>query len=162
MIAMVNAFRWMIFVIGLAVIIGSIMVTSAQEPLLTIESPCNDEKVDFDTITVSGYARGTGGAVVDLVTVNGVPATGTSLWSAEASLQPGPNPITVVATDEMGEECSRTITVYYQAPPTPPTQPPRDHEAPSAITTPTPTPKLTVSISIITIPSGAKVWLDDS
>jgi hypothetical protein len=149
----------MIFVIGLAVVIGSMMVTSAQEPLLTIESHYDGEKVNFDTITVSGYARGTGGAVVDLVTVNGVPATGTSLWSAEASLQPGPNPITVVAKDEMGEECSETITVYYQAQITPPIQLPRDDGAPSG--TPTPTPKLTVSISITSIPSGATVYLDD-
>jgi len=156
----------MIFVvIGLAVVIGSIMVTSAQEPLLTIESPCNDEKVDFDTITVSGYARGTGGAVVDLVTVNGVPATGTSLWSAEASLQPGPNPITVVATDEMGEECSKTITVILVD--GEPTSPPKPvsyvpSSAPTQTPMPTPTPTPTGSISITTTPSGAEVYLDNS
>ena len=68
MIAMVNAFRWLIFfVIGLAVVIGSVMVTSAQEPLLTITSPDDGDSVDFDTITVSGYARGTAGAVVDFL-----------------------------------------------------------------------------------------------
>jgi hypothetical protein len=164
-IAMVNAFRWTIFVIGLVVVIGSIMITSAEEPLLTIESHYDGEMVDFDTITVSGCARGTGGAVVDLVTVNDVPATGTSLWSAEVSLQLGPNPITVVATDDINNSGTKTITVILvDGKPTSPPKPSSyvPSSAPAQSPTPTPTPKLTGSISITTIPSGAKVYLDDS
>jgi hypothetical protein len=138
------------FVIGLAVVIGSIMIASAQEPLLFIDSPSDGESVDYDIITVSGRARGTDYAVLESVMVNDLLATGTILWHAEIALHPGSNPITVVATDDTGQNNSETITVYYQAP--------KDDEVPSAIPTPTPAP--TVSISITSIPSGARVYLD--
>jgi hypothetical protein len=59
-------------VIGLAVIIGSIMITTAGEPKLDIDSHHDDETVNAEKITVYGHVRGTGGAVVELVTVNGV------------------------------------------------------------------------------------------
>jgi hypothetical protein len=142
----------MVFVIVLAVVIGSIMIASAEKPKLDVDSHYDDEIVTSEKITVYGHVRGTGGVPVESVTVNGIKATGDPEWRAEVSLHPGSNPITVVATDEMGQSSSETITVYYQAP--------KDHEAPSAIPTPTPAP--TVSISITSIPSGAKVRLDDS
>ena len=155
---MVNAFRWMVFVIGLAVVIGSIMVTSAHiDPMIIlIDKPSDGETVNTKTITVSGTAEAMEG-YIDSVTVNDIPA-GIDTWSADIELEDGPNPITVVATDDMGQSSSETITVYYQAPTTSPTQPPIDHEAPSAIPTPTPTG----SISITTTPSGAEVDLDNS
>ena len=134
----------------------SIAVTSF--PLLHIVSPSDGETVDTDTITVSGSAMGTEGAVVESVTVNDVQA-GSDNWRADISLDEGGNDITVVATTDMGQSSSETITVYYQAPITPPTQLPRYDGAPSAIPTPTPSP--TVSISITTIPPGAGVRLDD-
>jgi hypothetical protein len=159
-IAMVNAFQWMVFLIGLAVVIGSIMATSASNPILFIDSPPDGESFDYNNITVSGHARCTDYAVLKSVMVKDVLATGTILWHANISLHDGSNLITVVATDDMGQSSSETITVYYQALITPPIQLPRYDGAPSAIPTPTPPP--TGSISITTIPSGAEVYLDDS
>jgi hypothetical protein len=147
----------MVFVIVLAVVIGSIMITTG-EPILDIDSHYDGEIVKSEKITVYGHVRGTGGVPVESVTVNGIKATGDPEWSAEVSLHSDSNLITVVATDEMGQSSSETITVVYN-PPTPPSQPPRYDGAPSAIPTPTPTP--TGSISVTTIPPGAKVWLDD-
>ena len=151
--------RWtgFLMVIGLAVVIGSIMIASAEDPVISIDKPSDGETVYSKMITVSGTADTMVG-YIDSVTVNDISA-GIDTWSADIQLEDGPNPITVVATDDMGQSRSETINVYYQAPTPPPTQPPIDHEAPSAIPTPTPTP--TVSISIISIPSDAKVYLKD-
>jgi hypothetical protein len=106
-------------VIGLAVIIGSIMITTAGEPKLDIDSHHDDETVNAEKITVYGHVRGTGGAVVELVTVNGVRATGDTEWGAKVSLLPGPNTITVVATDDIGNSATRTITVILASEPIP-------------------------------------------
>ena len=170
---MVNAFRWMVFVIGLAVVIGSI-VTSAGDPTIAIYSPSDDDTVYTDTITVKGGANmGTEGAVVESVTVNGVLVDGTTSWSEDISLQPGQNKITAVATDISNKWAKATITVTY-IPPTPsptpttttPTPSPTPSNGPSPRPTPTPTstltPTLIGSISITTIPSGAEVYLDKS
>ncbi len=117
---MVNAFRWMIFVIGLAVVIGSIMVTSAtlaeDHLILSIESPFSGEVVYSKMITVSGTAAAMGGDYIDCVTVNGFPA-GRDTWSADILLQEGPNRITVVATTDIGNTATETITVSYKAQP---------------------------------------------
>ena len=156
---MVEIIRWTCFVmvIGLAVVIGGIMVTSAQDPMIiSIVSPSDGETVDTDTITVSGTATVIGEQYIDSVTVNRVQA-GSDTWSADITLTEGGNDITVVATTDMGQSRSETITVIYT--PTPPIPPPRYDGAPSAIPTPTPSP--TVSISITTIPPGAGVRLDD-
>jgi hypothetical protein len=146
-------------VIGLAVVIGSIISATAEAPDLYIEYPTKDLMVESDTITFYGRVAGTGGASIESVKVDGVEAEGDLIrWKAEVSLDVGENPITVVATDEMGESNSTTITVYYQAPTTSPTQTPIDHEAASAIPTPIPP---TGSISITSTPPGAEVYLDD-
>jgi hypothetical protein len=133
-------------VIGLAVVIGSIISATAGDPDLYIDYPPNDTTTVYsDTITVYGRVKGTDGAFIKSVTVNNEDAKGDLInWNAEVSLQPGPNPITVVATDNFGNEKTEPITVYYQAPITPPIQLPRYDGAPSAIPTPTPSP--TVSI----------------
>ena len=161
MIVMVEIIRWTCFlmVIGLGVVIGSIMVTSAQDPIIiAIDSPSEGETVYSTMITVSGRATVIGEQCIDFVTVNDVQA-GRDTWSADITLTEGGNDITVVATTDTVQSSSETITVYYN-PQTQPIQPPRYDGATSAIPAPTPTP--TVSISITTIPSGANVWLDDS
>jgi len=161
----------MIFVIGLTVVIGSIMVTSAGDlVILSINSPSEGEEVYSKMITVFGTAAATEGRYIVSVTVNNSLA-GKETWSDDISLYEGQNTIKIVATDNFGNTKTEIRTVDYIAPTppptppsmsptTPPTQTPRDHEAPSAIPTPTPAP--TVSISIATIPTGASVWLDDS
>jgi hypothetical protein len=146
---MVNGFRWMIFVIGLAVVIGSIMVTSAGSVMIAIYSPSDGETVYTDKIAVFGGAMGTDGAIVESVTVNGIFADGTTSWRKDISLQPGLNEITAVATDRSGNRAVATISVaYIEAPPS------------------TPTPRLipmpTGSISITTTPSGAEIYWDGS
>lgn len=118
---MVNIIRWIGLVIGLAVLIGCITVTSAGNPIIVINSHSDGETVYTETITVSGGAMGTDGAGVESVTVNGVLTSDPTLWSAEISLQPGSNIITVVATDNFGNNATATITViYYIEPPQPP------------------------------------------
>ena len=178
-IAMVNAFRRIIFVIGLAVVIGSIMVTSAEDlPIIEIKEPSDGVTVYTDTIKVSGGAnRGTDGVVVESVTVKGYLAKGTTSWSKDISLQLGQNEITAVATDRSGKCGMDTIYVTYIEPtptptngpsPTTPTQSPPNGKADysPAVSTPTPTlaptPPPTGSISITTIPPGAEVYLDGS
>jgi hypothetical protein len=146
-------------VIGLVVVIGSIMVTSAQDSMIiSIDSPSDGDTVYSKMIIVSGTAKVIGDQYIDSVTVNDVQA-GRDKWSANITLTEGENDITVVATTDTGQSRSEPITVTYQAPTTSPTQTPIDHEAPSAIPTPTPP---TGSISITSTPPGAKVYLDDS
>lgn len=146
-------------VIGLAVAIGSIISASAEDRvILSIKSPSDGATVHSNKITVSGTATAKGVQYIESVTVIGNPADGKDKWSADILLNEGNNSIEVVATTDTGQYNSTTITVNYQPTP-PPTQPPRYDGAPSAI--PTPTPKLTVSISITSIPSVAKVYLDD-
>lgn len=139
-IVMVELIRWTCFamVIGLAVIV-SIMIASADDPLLFIDSPSDGEKVYSDTITVSGRARGTGGAVVESVTVNDVLATDTILWSAEVSLHAGSNTITVVATDDTDNSTTKTITVILDGELTPTSTPTTYVPRPSPAHTPSPT-----------------------
>jgi hypothetical protein len=148
----------MIFVIGLAVIIGSIMVTSAGYPMIAIFSPLGGDTVYTDTIAVFGGAMGTEGAIVESVTVNGLFADGTTSWSKDISLQPGQNKITAVAIDNMGQSSSKTIYVSYIAsthslalttlPPPSTTIPigsyrPTPTPTSTPTSTPTPTPMLT-------------------
>jgi hypothetical protein len=105
--------RWTFFalVIGFAVIIGSVMITTAGEPLLKIVSPEDGANVTSDTITVCGYAMGTSGTVIELVTVNGVPADGTTSWNAEVLLHEAENTIVVIARDEFGSTNTTSINV---------------------------------------------------
>jgi len=163
---MVNAFRWMIFVLGLTVVIGSIMVTSAGSPMIAIYSPSNGDPVYTDKIAVFGGAMGTEGAVVGSVTVNGLLADGTTSWRKVISLQPGSNSITAVATDRSGKRATETIFVTYITPTTPPTPTTISDggQGPTPIPTPIPTPTIpmpTGSISITTTPSGAEIYWDN-
>jgi hypothetical protein len=132
------------------------MVTSAGDlVILSINSPSEGEEVYSKMITVLGTAAATEGRYIVSVTVNNSLA-GKETWSDDISLYEGWNTIKIVATDNFGNEKMENRTVYYIAPT--PTQPPRDHEAPSA----TPTPPPTGSISITSTPPGAEVYLDGS
>jgi hypothetical protein len=168
-IAMVNAFRWMVFVIGLTVVIGTIIVTSAGNPEIEIDSPSDGDTVYTDTITVSGGAMSTEDAPVVSVTVNGYPAEGTTSWRKVISLQPGLNTITAVAMDRSGNCDPATISVtYYIEPTTTHTNGPSPATPPTTTTisnggyrpTPTPAPTPTGSISITTKPSEAEIFWD--
>jgi hypothetical protein len=140
----------MIFVIGLAVVIGSIMVTSAGYPLiLSIESPVSGETVYSKMITVSGTAAAMGGDYIDCVTVNGFPA-GRDTWSADILLQEGQNRITVVATTDFGNTAIETITVFYKAP------------TPTLVPTGTPMPTGEYSIALFVDPRAKTVYVNDT
>ena len=104
---------WIGLVVVLSVLIGGVGIASAGGPLLSISSPSDGAVVTSDTITVSGSAMGTGGAVVESVTVSGVTASGTTSWSATVSLHAGSNTIAVVANDNAGGAATKTITVVY-------------------------------------------------
>jgi hypothetical protein len=106
-------------------------LTTHGEPILYIDSHYDGERVYSEKITVSGRARGTGGAVVEKVTVNGVPTNDTTLWSAEVSLHTGSNTITVKATDNTGTSTEETIALIFKGEPTSTLQ------TPTAMPTPT-------------------------
>jgi formylglycine-generating enzyme required for sulfatase activity len=143
-------------VIGLAVVIGSIMVTSAQDlVMLSIVSPSDGETVDTNRITVSGNALGAPDAAVKSVTVNGALASGTapggrftSWMSEEITLQPGPNMITVIAIDTFGNTKTKIITVFYNT----------STHSPTPTPTPTPPPAEnftnTIGMEFVLIPAG--------
>ena len=90
--------------------------TDATPPVLTIISPTNGASIANDTITVTGTASDASG--IASVTVNGALANGAadwSTWSAEVTLTEGPNIITAVATDNVGNQNTTTITIYFES-----------------------------------------------
>jgi PKD repeat protein len=124
---MSNVFRGMVFVIGLAVVIGSILVTSAEDAIITIYSPSENEIIDSNTITVSGDVTGYRGALIKSVTVNGELAVGTgpnggfSSWEKIISFQKkGKNTINVTVTDIFDYPTTKNRRVYYITPPSAP------------------------------------------
>jgi hypothetical protein len=92
----------------------TIFYDDSKSPLIIIDGPTDGKTVYSDTVIVHGAARGRDGVVCELVTVNGINTTGISLWSANVSLVPGENEITVVATDECGRTTTKIITVIYE------------------------------------------------
>ena len=124
---MSNVFRGMVFVIGLAVVIGSILVTSAEDAIITISSPYENEIVYNENITVYGDVTGYRGALIKSVTVNDKPAEGTgpnggfSSWEKNISFQEkGENTITVNVTDVYNHNTTKKRVVYYRTPPSAP------------------------------------------
>jgi hypothetical protein len=95
-------------------------------PALTIGSPLNNAIVTSASLPVSGTASdsGYGNNGISSVTVNGIAAnndtvsgSGTANWSATVSLHSGPNTITVIATDGVGNATSpQQRTVTYNPP----------------------------------------------
>ena len=83
-------------------------------PNLTITSPANGTTVSTPTITIAGTASDESG--IANVTVNGILATGTTSWSTEVTLIEGENTITVVATDTVGNNVNKTITITCTRP----------------------------------------------
>jgi hypothetical protein len=92
----------------------TVIYDDSMAPLIIIDGPIDGETVYSNMIMVHGAARGRDGVCLDFVTVNGVNATGNSLWSAEVFLVPGKNEITIIATDECGLTTTKTITVIYK------------------------------------------------
>src|SRR5438093_3370887 len=77
---------------------------------LTITSPANGATIETDRALAKGTVSG---ATTDVgVAVNGVPAfvTGTE-WAAEVPLNPGPNVLTVIATDISGSQVSTSLNL---------------------------------------------------
>ncbi|MFQ6062183.1 MAG: PKD domain-containing protein, partial [Methanosarcinales archaeon] len=87
-----------------------INVYDATGPKITIFQPSEGQVFTTNTITVSGTASDP--SCVQSVTVNGVYA-GTTTWSRTITLTPGTNIITIVATDNVGNQQTATITVIY-------------------------------------------------
>ncbi len=93
-------------------------------PSLSITSHNNGQHVSTPSITLVGTASdsGQGDNGLQQVTVNGARAnndtatgSGTANWSKEVALNPGANPITVIAYDNCPthNQTSQTITIYY-------------------------------------------------
>ena len=102
---------------GLVILCTGAPSTDTTPPTLTITSPTNGSIVTTPIITVTGTA--TDDTVVASVTVNGIPATGTTTWSANITLTEGSNTIAVVATDNAGNVGEATIEIVFDK--TPPT-----------------------------------------
>ena len=94
-------------------------------PTLVIDFPPDGSVTTSPSITVTGAASdsGQGNNGVSSVTVNGNPTIGgtangtaTANWSATVPLNSGPNTITVVATDGLGNQAQRQISITYNAP----------------------------------------------
>jgi len=83
-------------------------------PTLSITFPAPNTTTHSPTITITGTAFDTSG--IASVIVNGEPATGTTTWSAEVTLTEGENTITVVATDGVGLNTTKMITVWLEPP----------------------------------------------
>jgi hypothetical protein len=104
----------------------NIAVPDTTPPSLTIGSPANGANVTSASLPVSGTASdsGLGNNGISLVTVNGIAAnndtvsgSGTANWNATVSLHSGPNIITVIATDGVGNATSpQQSTVTYNPP----------------------------------------------
>ena len=127
-----------------------------QGPNLTISSPSSGSTVTSSTITVSGTASdsGLGNNGISSVTVNGASASGgsasganTANWSAQVTLNPGPNTITVIAKDGSPNlnPTQQQITITYT---------PNDTLAPN-LTISSPSPGSTVATSTVTVSGTA-------
>lgn len=91
-------------------------------PMVTVTSHTSGQSVNTETITLSGIASDAwrGGSGVQQVLVNGAPTDGgsapdsdTALWSAEVTLRPGDNTVTLTASDTAGNDTSQTFLITY-------------------------------------------------
>ena len=80
-------------------------------PIINIVLPVNGTFVTTQAITVSGTASDD--VAVANVTINGIPSTGTTNWSANITLTAGANTITAIATDTSGNIGTDNITITY-------------------------------------------------
>lgn len=91
-------------------------------PYVTIDSHQHDQVVYSDKIMVSGLindiVRGTVEAEQASVTVNGLPAdiANRSYRAENVTLTEGENKITVIGTDQVGNQTTQIINVVYQIP----------------------------------------------
>ena len=81
------------------------------KPTVNITSPLNFTIFNTHTISVTGTA--TDNNAVAYVLVNGILATGTTIWNSDVTLTEGVNTITVIATDTSDNTATETITITY-------------------------------------------------
>jgi hypothetical protein len=104
--------------------------TDTTGPVLAITSPTNNQVVNTTPINLEGTATdaGRGNSGISSVRVNGglaaggtATGAGTAQWTSTVTLSPGPNSISVVASDNSASQNATTaqITITYDA--TPPT-----------------------------------------
>ncbi|SRR6266567_2590186 len=98
-------------------------------PSLVIDFPPDNSVTTSSSVNVAGAAsdNGHGNNGISSVTVNGMAANnGTATgansaqWNLTVTLNPGPNPITVVAKDTFNNATQKQITVTYNADTNPP------------------------------------------
>lgn len=91
-------------------------------PFVTVESPLGGEVLTTNEVAVTGLVndivRGTISATEANVVVNGVPASvsNRTYLATGVPLVPGPNQITVTASDEVGNVGQAQVTVAYEPP----------------------------------------------
>jgi len=91
--------------------------TDSTPPVLDISSPEDLHSTKASAITVQGTASDENGIKDVIVRLNSaapVTAQGNTSWSVQLSLNEGRNTIQVIATDNMGNPASRTISVVRE------------------------------------------------
>ena len=96
---------------GLVILHTDVPSSDITAPTLVITSPISDTTVTTSSIIATGTVSDD--TAIASVTVNGIPATGTTSWSADITLAEGANIITVVATDTSGNTATETIILTY-------------------------------------------------
>jgi hypothetical protein len=89
-------------------------------PAVTVAAPLNNTSTTSSTVKLSGTAAGKAGISLVQFDVNGTgfqPATGTTKWSATATLAPGTNVITVEAVDTNGLSSTHVVRNVIFTPP---------------------------------------------
>jgi hypothetical protein len=87
------------------------------EPLaVSVTSPANGATISASPVTVTGTASA--GSGISSLSVGGqtVPVEPSGTWSANVPLNPGSNPITILATDAAGNSAQGQLVVAYQPP----------------------------------------------
>lgn len=91
--------------------------TDTFPPSLAITSPANGANFSTSTASVTGTASDdvavSSVTLTNTTTGNGFTVTGTTSWSATATLQSGSNVLQAVATDSSGNKSTNSITVSY-------------------------------------------------
>jgi hypothetical protein len=109
---------------GTATLVVNYTVPDSTPPAVNILTPSRTRPAETDIATVDilgNSSDNVGVASVRWSNARGGEgiAVGTSNWSVSGlSLQPGPNPITITATDVAGNTASATLNVTYNAPDT--------------------------------------------
>ena len=85
--------------------------TDIVSPELFITYPSDGTIISSQIVTISGTASDNN--AIASVTVNGMPAIGTTDWNAEVSLIEGENIITIITKDLQNNKRTNKLTVHY-------------------------------------------------